>query len=105
MGAASDVGVRGDAFMWGTQLSMSEPELARRFGDTFVAALAEAPLGGWSGPVRSSCGLHVVRVEERTPETMPPLASIRRRAEQALLADEAAARFERRMAERRARAS
>jgi hypothetical protein len=95
----------GDACPWGTTPSMSEPEIARRFGGAFAAALRQAPLGRWSGPVSSSYGVHVVRVDERTPERMPSFASVRSRALRGWLADEAAARFERRMAERRARAS
>lgn len=51
--------------------------VARDFGDAFAAALPSLPLGEWTGPVRSGFGLHLVRLQARTPGTLPPLADIR----------------------------
>jgi parvulin-like peptidyl-prolyl isomerase len=48
----------------------------RNFGRSFAAALAEAPLGTWSGPIRSTYGLHLVFVGERIPGRLPALAEI-----------------------------
>ncbi len=33
--------------------------------------------GQWFGPVQSGFGLHVVRVDERTPQVAPTLAAVR----------------------------
>lgn len=51
--------------------------MARTFGDAFAAALAEAAVGRWSGPVPSSFGVHYVRVTERAPGVEPALADVR----------------------------
>ena len=51
--------------------------VARSFGQRFAAALESAPVGGWSGPAESDYGLHYIRVLERTPAVMPPLADVR----------------------------
>jgi peptidyl-prolyl cis-trans isomerase C len=55
--------------------------VARRFGDSFVAALADAPTGQWVGPVASGFGQHLVRVHAATPAAPPRLADVRQRAE------------------------
>ncbi len=47
------------------------------FGPEFASALAGAPVGSWSGPIMSSYGLHLVRVTERQPGRIPPLAEVR----------------------------
>ena len=52
-------------------------DVALKFGDEFAAALDSAPVGRWSGPVRSGYGLHMVLVRERTPGSVPPLAEVR----------------------------
>jgi parvulin-like peptidyl-prolyl isomerase len=72
------------------------------FGPAFGAAVVRVPVGQWAGPVPSSYGLHLVWVHERTPATLPPLDAIRSRVVHAVLAEQAAARLERRLAERRA---
>ena len=41
-------------------------EIAKQFGDKFVAKLADVPIGQWFGPVESGYGIHLVFVEERT---------------------------------------
>ncbi|MCB9731242.1 MAG: peptidyl-prolyl cis-trans isomerase [Deltaproteobacteria bacterium] len=52
-------------------------ELDRRLGEGFGARVAALPVGRWSGPVRSSFGLHAVRVEARVEAAVPPLGAIR----------------------------
>ena len=47
------------------------------FGRGFSARLDELPEGVWSGPVRSGLGLHLIRIESRTPGRLPELAEIR----------------------------
>src|SRR3954468_7115700 len=51
--------------------------VARDFGASFAAALEKAPLGEWVGPIDSSFGAHYVRVSDRTPSAVPPLAAVR----------------------------
>src|SRR3954467_12610319 len=51
--------------------------VARDFGASFAAALEKAPLGEWVGPIVSSFGAHYVRVSDRPPSAVPPLAAVR----------------------------
>ena len=51
--------------------------VARDFGDSFAAALENAPVGEWAGPIDSSFGTHYVRVSDRTPAVAPQLAAVR----------------------------
>jgi hypothetical protein len=47
------------------------------FGSGFAAALGDLAPGRWEGPLRSSFGWHLVRVEQRTVEHVPELTAIR----------------------------
>jgi parvulin-like peptidyl-prolyl isomerase len=51
--------------------------VAAEFGIEFAGALGELPERRWQGPVRSSYGLHLVRIDERTAAAMPALAEVR----------------------------
>lgn len=51
--------------------------VAREFGREFAAALGTLPRGQWAGPVRSSYGVHLVRVTRFDDGYVPPLAEIR----------------------------
>lgn len=55
---------------------LSERGLARRFDPGFVADLAQAPVGQWSGPVISRHGAHLVFVHERQPGRIPELPEV-----------------------------
>lgn len=57
------------------------PAVDRLFGQGFHAALADAPIGDWHGPVESAYGQHLVRVIDRTEAALPPLERLRGRAE------------------------
>lgn len=46
---------------------LSETDVGRLFGADFAAALRDPPVGEWFGPVRSGYGVHLVRIEARTP--------------------------------------
>ena len=61
--------------------SLSESEVAGMFGQEFTSHLAEIEPGGWTGPVISSYGLHLVRVRERLPARMPELSEVRNTVE------------------------
>ncbi len=49
------------------------------FGSGFFEQVQQMPLGEWSGPVQSSFGLHLVRLDNLWEETLPPLGAIRHR--------------------------
>lgn len=57
--------------------SVSPQEIVNTFGKEFAAQLDEAPVGQWAGPIESSFGLHLVRVDARVAGQAPTLAEIR----------------------------
>ena len=68
----------GDATLLPPGLEAATPqEIANTFGEDFALQLADAPVGQWTGPVRSSFGWHVVRIAERVPGATPTLEAIR----------------------------
>ncbi|MEY3042444.1 MAG: hypothetical protein RLZZ174_1526 [Pseudomonadota bacterium] len=54
----------------------SEAELQQALGSAFASALARLPLRTWTGPVTSTFGSHLVRIETRLPPEVPPLAFV-----------------------------
>lgn len=48
------------------------------FGSGFADKLAELTPGEWSDPISSAFGLHLVRIESRTPGEIPSLEKIRK---------------------------
>lgn len=83
-----------------SQMGMSShDEIAGAFGSDFAGAVLAMPAGeGWSGPVRSSYGYHLVSVDAAEAGHMPafeiiqPFAGERLRRERAQAAEEAARR-------------
>jgi parvulin-like peptidyl-prolyl isomerase len=76
--APENSGSFGDPFLLPRELPLrSETELARSFGAEFASALLRAPLGRWSGPIRSAYGMHAVFVHERSEARMPELSVVR----------------------------
>jgi hypothetical protein len=68
----------GDPFLRGRDFRLqTERELATVFGAPFAAAVAALPAERWSDPVRSSYGFHLLKVSERRPGRVPPLAEVR----------------------------
>jgi hypothetical protein len=61
----------------GTMRDASRAQVAGRFGDDFAEAVFALEQDGWQGPVASSFGLHLVRVDARTPARLPALADVR----------------------------
>lgn len=47
------------------------------FGRGFFATLDAFPSGKWNGPVQSAFGLHLIRIADRAPATVPDFADIR----------------------------
>ena len=55
----------------------SSDDLARTFGQRFADEVADMPDGNWAGPIVSGFGLHLVRIDSRTPGRLPQLADVR----------------------------
>jgi hypothetical protein len=60
-----------------TMEAAAPQDIADAFGREFAAAIEEAPLGQWSGPIPSGFGMHVVKVDRREAGAAPTLAEIR----------------------------
>ena len=70
----------GDPFMLARSYAdRNNQEIAGLFGRVFTEAVAGLPVGGWNGPVESTYGVHLVRVNGRTPSRAPALADVRDR--------------------------
>jgi len=83
-----DIAKLGDAFLLPSRFEKtSAGETARLFGEKFAEDLTKAPLGTWAGPIESSYGIHLVRVNARIPEGAPPLAKVRESVLRDLLND------------------
>jgi hypothetical protein len=74
----------GDPGAWGDQTLLpsaltdaTRADVAAQFGDELAAALEDAPPGRWFGPVASSYGEHLLRVDLREPREAAPLAAVR----------------------------
>ena len=65
----------------------SESAVSAQFGDAFVVALLELEAPGWTGPIDSPFGLHLVRIERIVPRSVPALADIRAEVEREWLVD------------------
>ena len=78
-GAVIDLEKLGDAFLLPFRFEkVSTGETARLFGENFGKQLLAVETGNWAGPLESNYGLHLVRIDEREPETTPPLANVRK---------------------------
>lgn len=61
-------------------------QVAVLFGEVLADALFTTTPGEWTGPFRSDFGLHVVRLQSRTGERLPPYDEIAERVAQELAA-------------------
>ena len=59
----------------------SGEDISGQFGDEFAIALRNVSPGGWTGPLASGLGLHLVRVSARKAPQPPVLAKVRQRVE------------------------
>lgn len=92
--APVDAARGGDAFAAPPRLrAQSAADLTRRFGPGFAEAVAQAPVGRWSGPIRSAYGAHLVWVESRVPGDLPPLDAVRGQLRERWLEAERARRY------------
>src|SRR5262245_39279799 len=70
--------VSGDRTMLPAQMERALPaDIEAAFGSDFETAVEALPVGAWSGPVRSTFGVHLVRVNARTAARAPALAEAR----------------------------
>ncbi len=69
--ALADAAIRGDPFMLQrTYAERSAREIGDLFGRSFATALqALRPVPHWQGPIRSAYGWHLVRLEQKLPES------------------------------------
>ena len=73
-----DLSSLGDTFLLEHRFEAAPTtEIAKQFGDKFVAKLADMPIGQWLGPVESGYGVHLVFMEEQTGARLPELAQVR----------------------------
>jgi len=71
----------GHATLLPAAMSEASPDrIAATFGDEFAGAVAGLEVGSWSEPIRSSFGIHFVRIDARTEAKLPPLEEIRAEA-------------------------
>ena len=78
LAAGVDPSTLGDPFLRGRDFPLrTERDLAGIFGAPFATQVMALPPGEWSAPLRSSYGLHLVRVTERTPGRQPSLNEVR----------------------------
>jgi peptidyl-prolyl cis-trans isomerase C len=76
--AGADPSSLGDPFLRGREFRLStERQLAGIFGDACAVRIMSLPEGSWSEPIRSSYGLHLVRVTAHQPAQRPALAEVR----------------------------
>jgi hypothetical protein len=80
--AGADPATLGDPFLRGREFRLhAQGELASIFGAPFAAEVMALPENVWSAPLRSSFGLHLVRVSEKRAGTGPELAAVREQVE------------------------
>ncbi len=85
-----------DPFPLGPQMrAYSYARIVARFGKSFADQVFSLPTGGWSAPIASPYGLHLVWVEEKIPEHMPSLAAVRQQVVQAVVSERADLRLAR----------
>lgn len=103
--AAEAAATAGDPFPLGHRLEdHSAADLDARFGGRFGEAVFDTPSGGWSEPIESAYGWHLVRVSARTPGRVPPFEAVAARLRLELEADRREANLDAWLRERRASA-
>jgi len=82
VGSTIDPTDAGDTLMLpGSFDNLFENDVARHFGTEFATALADVPVGRWTGPVESAYGLHLVMIDERRPGALPAFEKVRDRVQ------------------------
>lgn len=74
---ATDPFTLGEPTLLPAELGLSPPEaIDGVFGTGFFELLAGLPLAGWSRPVSSAYGIHLVRILDSVPAIAPPLEEV-----------------------------
>lgn len=95
-----DLSTIGDATLLPSQLPLtSTSSIAQAFGAPFADQVAEVSPSVWTGPIKSSFGLHIIYVSEHTPGRVPGLAEIRDDVAREWLNDKRKSQEEQRLAE------
>ncbi len=84
--APGDVAIGDPVLAGASSTTWSKADVLKVFGPAIEHALDEAPVGRWTGPVRTALGLHWLRLEERIPARVPALDEIRERVRYDFLA-------------------
>jgi hypothetical protein len=75
---SADPATFGDATLLPSELGLtSKASIAQTFGADFAEAADKATPGSWTGPIKSSFGVHLVRVSECQLGRIPTLAEAR----------------------------
>lgn len=83
--AGADPQGLGDPFPRGSAFPpRSATEIDGLFGPLFGERVIDLPVGQWSGPIASSYGLHLVRIDQRVDAAVPRLDEIRADVKSAL---------------------
>ena len=76
--ASADAATLGDATLLPSELGpTSATRISQTFGPQFAKAIDQLAPGGWTGPIKSTFGQHLVRVNKREPGRVPPLSEVR----------------------------
>lgn len=71
-GSGTDIDAAGDSISLPRRMrDAPRREVAATFGGDFADALADLPVGRWSGPVPSGYGVHLIRVTENIASRIP----------------------------------
>ena len=86
---SADPATFGDATLLPHELGMtSSTKIGQTFGPEFAQAIIRIEPGAWSDPVKSSFGLHLVRVNAREPGRIPNLDGARDAVKREWMADQ-----------------
>ena len=76
--APGDATTLGDATLLPYELgATSAKRISQTFGPQFAKAVDLLAPGGWTGPIKSTFGMHLVRVNKREPGRIPALSEVR----------------------------
>ena len=77
-GSEIDINKSGDPFMLAKEhRQLTEYDVAQLFGKDFARKLFTLAPGDWQGPVQSSFGLHLVRIDNKTTSSQAELKTVR----------------------------
>ena len=76
--ASADAAKLGDATLLPYELGLtSSSRISQTFGPQFAKAVDQLTPGAWNGPIKSTFGMHLVRVNKREPDRVPALSEVR----------------------------